>query len=63
MADLGNDIGHGLYTKEIDYLMDQEWASCADDILWRRTKLGLELSVSEKIKLENYCNRHQPNFL
>ncbi|WP_133138682.1 glycerol-3-phosphate dehydrogenase [Legionella genomosp. 1] len=59
MNDLGSEIGHGLYTKEVDYLMNQEWASCADDILWRRTKLGLELSVEEKIKLERYCNRQQ----
>ncbi|KTC67874.1 glycerol-3-phosphate dehydrogenase [Legionella birminghamensis] len=58
MTDLGENIGHGLYTKEIDYLMGQEWASCAEDILWRRTKLGLELSVQEKVKLENYCRQH-----
>ncbi|WP_380779700.1 glycerol-3-phosphate dehydrogenase [Sphingomonas sp. R86520] len=36
-----DDIGHGLSTREIDYLIDEEWARTAEDILWRRTKLGL----------------------
>lgn len=36
-----DDIGCGLSTREIDYLIDEEWACTAEDILWRRTKLGL----------------------
>ncbi|WP_322399960.1 glycerol-3-phosphate dehydrogenase [Massilia luteola] len=40
-ADLGAEIVNGLYEVEADYLVRQEWATCADDILWRRTKLGL----------------------
>jgi glycerol-3-phosphate dehydrogenase len=36
-----DDLGHGLSTREIDYLVDEEWAQTAEDILWRRTKLGL----------------------
>jgi len=35
------DIGHGLSAREIDYLVEKEWARTAEDILWRRTKLGL----------------------
>ena len=35
------DLGQGLSTREIDYLVDVEWARTAEDILWRRTKLGL----------------------
>lgn len=40
-ADLGEDFGHGLTAAEVDYLVAQEWAVTAEDILWRRSKLGL----------------------
>lgn len=43
VADLGRDFGGGLYAREIEYLVANEWAETADDILWRRTKLGLHL--------------------
>jgi len=36
-----HDFGFGLTQKEVDYLVEQEWAVTAADILWRRTKLGL----------------------
>ncbi len=41
IADLGRHFGAGLYEREVLYLIDNEWAVTADDILWRRTKLGL----------------------
>ncbi len=41
LDDLGRDFGAGLTAAEIDYLAAREWAETADDILWRRTKLGL----------------------
>ena len=41
IADLGQDFGAGLYAKEVDYLVQYEWAQTAEDILWRRSKLGL----------------------
>ena len=41
-TDLGQDFGHGLTKAEVDYLIASEWATCADDILWRRSKLGLQ---------------------
>ena len=40
-ATLGEDLGGGLTALEVDWLATREWASNADDILWRRTKLGL----------------------
>jgi glycerol-3-phosphate dehydrogenase len=43
MGDLGREIVPGLYEREASYLMRQEWASTAEDILWRRSKLGLHL--------------------
>ncbi|MEY3833227.1 MAG: hypothetical protein RLZZ130_705 [Pseudomonadota bacterium] len=54
IADLGTHFGHGLYAREVDYLIGQEWARSASDILWRRSKLGLRFSAEETQKLESY---------
>jgi glycerol-3-phosphate dehydrogenase len=57
-SDLGELIGPGLYPIEVDYLVANEWAQNADDILWRRTKLGLEFSEVDREKLDRYLNGH-----
>ena len=44
---LGQHFGAGLYELEADYLINHEWATSAEDILWRRTKLGLHMSDAE----------------
>ncbi|MEM8793551.1 MAG: glycerol-3-phosphate dehydrogenase [Pseudomonadota bacterium] len=44
---LGRDFGHGLHEAEVQWLIDREWAMTADDVLWRRSKLGLRLSKDE----------------
>lgn len=41
LDDMGPHLGLGLYVKEVNYLLKHEWAQTAEDILWRRTKLGL----------------------
>ena len=41
LQDLGEDLGAGLTEREAAYLVAHEWAETADDILWRRSKLGL----------------------
>ena len=43
-AELGRDFGATLTEAEVRYLIEQEWAATAEDMLWRRTKLGLHLS-------------------
>ncbi len=48
ISELGYHFGHGLYQNEVDYLIDHEFARTAEDILKRRTKLGLYLSAEEK---------------
>jgi glycerol-3-phosphate dehydrogenase len=48
MADLGRHFGAGLTEAEIEYLRREEWAETADDVLWRRSKLGLHLSEAER---------------
>jgi glycerol-3-phosphate dehydrogenase len=54
IADLGEHFGHGLYAAEADYLIAAEWARSADDILWRRSKLGLRYSEAEKQVLASH---------
>jgi glycerol-3-phosphate dehydrogenase len=54
---LGTHFGHQLYSFEVDYLLSHEWAQCAEDILWRRTRMGLFLSPEETVQLENYINQ------
>jgi glycerol-3-phosphate dehydrogenase len=56
-ADLGQTIGGGLFTREVDYLRSQEWAVTAEDILWRRTKLGLFTSAAEQQSLADYLKQ------
>ena len=41
---LGHHLGDDVYEAELRYLIEEEWARTSDDILWRRSKLGLHLS-------------------
>jgi glycerol-3-phosphate dehydrogenase len=56
LEDLGEDFGAGLSQREVDYLMAEEWALTAEDILWRRTKLGLKLTVEQRHRLSSYMS-------
>ena len=55
--DLGQAIGGGLFSREVDYLRSEEWAVDAADILWRRTKLGLFTSPAEQQALYDYLEK------
>lgn len=52
LSDMGEEIVAGLYACEVRYLIQHEWAGCAEDILWRRSKLGLHLPVGSDKKLD-----------
>jgi len=54
MEELGEMFGADLTQREVDYLVDNEWARTADDILWRRTKLGLRVGLGDKARLDTY---------
>lgn len=54
MADLGEDFGAGLTRAEVDYLIDHEWAMSAEDVLWRRGKLGLVMPAQGAARLDAY---------
>lgn len=51
LAQCGEHFGHGLTEREVRYLVAQEWALAAEDVLWRRTKLGLRLSPQQQERL------------
>ncbi len=55
--DLGTDFGAGLTECEVKWLIDKEWARSADDILWRRTKLGLTYTSAQAAALSAYVTR------
>ncbi|MEZ5809807.1 MAG: glycerol-3-phosphate dehydrogenase [Rhizobiaceae bacterium] len=54
LADLGVDFGNGLFEAEVLFLMGEEWAAAADDILFRRTKLGIRASKAEAAALDDW---------
>ncbi|HEV7123449.1 MAG TPA: glycerol-3-phosphate dehydrogenase [Rhodanobacter sp.] len=60
MVDLGQHFGADLYQREVDYLVCHEWARNSDDILWRRTKLGLRISKDERLHLQDYMDSAIP---
>ena len=54
LDDLGADFGHGLREREVRWMMANEWAVTAEDILWRRSKLGLKFSAEQAQALESF---------
>jgi glycerol-3-phosphate dehydrogenase len=53
-ADLGRSFGAALTEAEVRYLITQEWARTAEDVVWRRSKLGLRLSAAEIAALDEW---------
>jgi glycerol-3-phosphate dehydrogenase len=58
LADLGRHFGADLYERELRYLMRAEWARRAEDVLWRRGKLGLRLSPQESDALDEFMREN-----
>ncbi len=54
LDDLGADFGHGLFAREVEWFMAQEWARAPDDVLWRRTKHGLLLNAAAQQRLARF---------
>jgi glycerol-3-phosphate dehydrogenase len=59
LADLGQSFGATLTEAEVRYLMANEWAVSADDIVWRRSKLGLRLSAAEIATIDEWMAAHR----
>ena len=57
---LGAEVAPGLHNAELRYLHDHEWAGSADDVLWRRSKLGLHFSEAQRATVADWCAAHWP---
>jgi glycerol-3-phosphate dehydrogenase len=60
LADLGAVLGADLTEAELRYLVRCEWVRTANDVLWRRSKLGLRLSAAEANRVEDALKRIVP---
>lgn len=58
LSDLGAVVVPGLYEAELRYLQREEWAVTGDDVLWRRSKLGLHLTADERAQVADWMKRH-----
>jgi glycerol-3-phosphate dehydrogenase len=59
IGDLGPCFGADLTAAEVRYMMRKEWAQRADDVLWRRSKLGLRFSSAQTAALEQFMAQTQ----
>jgi len=62
-TDLGQDFGATLTEAEVTWLMTHEYARTAEDVLWRRSKLGLRLDKTQAAALQDWMARHEEQVL
>ncbi len=60
LSDLGTDFGAELTQKEIEYLLENEFAHTVEDVLWRRTKMGLFLNKEQQEAVGQYIEQRYP---
>ncbi|MBO9514842.1 MAG: glycerol-3-phosphate dehydrogenase [Variovorax sp.] len=61
MDDLGPEVAPGLHERELRYLQREEWARSGDDVLWRRSKLGLHYTPAERERVHAWMRMHEPD--
>ena len=54
----GVEVAPGMFEFELHYLHEHEWARSAEDVLWRRSKLGLHYSAGERAAVARWCTTH-----
>ncbi|SCK49830.1 glycerol-3-phosphate dehydrogenase [Variovorax sp. HW608] len=59
MHDLGPAVAPGLHERELHYLRSEEWAVSGDDVLWRRSKLGLHYARAEREQVDAWMRAHE----
>ncbi len=59
LADLGEEVAPGVFEKELIYLRGEEWAMTGDDVLWRRSKLGLHLDAAGRIAVTAWMDSQE----
>lgn len=57
--DLGHQIAGDLYQRELEYLIDTEWVQTAEDLLWRRSKLGLFFNATQVEQVQTWLARYK----
>jgi glycerol-3-phosphate dehydrogenase len=57
-GDLGAEVAPGLYERELRYLRREEWAVTADDVLWRRSKLGLRFTPAQREQVAHWLRQN-----
>ncbi|RYF41295.1 MAG: glycerol-3-phosphate dehydrogenase, partial [Comamonadaceae bacterium] len=55
---MGAEVAPGLHEAELDFLRREEWATCADDVLWRRSKLGLHYDAAQRERVAAWMRDH-----
>jgi glycerol-3-phosphate dehydrogenase len=58
VAGLGAELGGGLTEVELRWMRDREWARTADDVLWRRSKLGMVVDDASRARIEAWLERN-----
>lgn len=61
LSDLGQCFGGDLYEAEVNYVCQYEWVRQVEDLLWRRSKIGLQLSSIQIQRLQDYLACMSPN--
>jgi len=61
MADMGAAVAPGLHERELRFLQESEWAVSADDVLWRRSKLGLRYTAEERRQVAAWLQARTTN--
>lgn len=57
--DLGINFGGTLTESEVEWLIENEFAQSTEDIVWRRSKLGLHMSVEEVVMLDDWLRNRE----
>jgi glycerol-3-phosphate dehydrogenase len=55
--DLGIDFGAGIHGVELDWAIENEWVTSAEDFLWRRTRMGLRLTPDQISAVDEYIRQ------
>ncbi len=58
LADMGHQVAPGLYERELNYLKSEEWAVSTQDVLWRRSKLGLHYTAAQAGQVDDWLQAH-----
>ena len=56
-SDLGEDFGATLTQREVEWLMEREFARTAEDVVWRRSKLGLRMTQEQISRLDQWMSQ------